>query len=74
MGLTRRRFFQALAASVVVAGVPLPIGMSALTVSSNHYLTDADAWFLNDWSALACAVQRTKEREAARVFNRAFSR
>ena len=27
MGLTRRRFFQALAASVVAAGVTLPIGM-----------------------------------------------
>lgn len=26
-GLTRRRFFQALAASVVAAGLPLPIGM-----------------------------------------------
>ena len=27
MELTRRRFFQALAASVVAAGVPLPIGV-----------------------------------------------
>ncbi len=27
MELTRRRFFQALVASVIAAGVPLPIGM-----------------------------------------------
>lgn len=29
--LTRRRFFAALAASVIVAGLPLPVGMSAET-------------------------------------------
>lgn len=50
--MTRRRFFQALAASALAAGVPLPIGMpvEAATrvrafVNPNWYLTGADGWF-----------------------------
>jgi hypothetical protein len=69
--LTRRRFFQALAASVVAVGVPLPIGRPArYRVRETDYLTDSDAWFM----ALARAMQQTKQTVGADVFNGAFNK
>jgi hypothetical protein len=44
--LTRRRFFAALAASVVVAGLPLPVGMPTEVVTT----TVKYAW--HDWGSM----------------------
>ncbi len=71
--LTRRRFFQALAASALVLGVPLAVGMPIrpkYRVVEVDYSIDHDAWFM----ALARAMRQTKQEVAANVFNRAFDK
>lgn len=44
--ITRRHFFQALAASAMAAAVPLPIGFPKETIDLKYYLFDQDAWFI----------------------------
>ncbi len=73
MELTRRRFFQALAASALVLGVPLPIGMPASAVkfvNPNWYMADADTWY----HGVARAMQQTKQEVGASVFNKGWDK
>lgn len=68
MELTRRRFFQALAASVVAAGVPLPIGMAALQASP----VGGGLVRFDNVAALLRAMRRTRDMAAVGAFNRGF--
>lgn len=66
--LSRRAFLGALAASVVAAGVALPVGVGA-----SNYLTDLPDFVADKYiRALALSYRRTKERHAANAFNRIF--
>lgn len=48
--LTRRRFFQALASGVLLAGLPLPLGMSCS--DTLDYLRDDTRWYLSKHSPM----------------------
>jgi hypothetical protein len=71
VNLTRRRFFQALAASALAVGVPLPVGMPTATIiQKSWYLTDADMWYMDGMTGLvervadATALQQSGEDTA----------
>lgn len=79
--MTRRLFFQALAASALAAGVPLPLGFpqepSMPFVTPSNYLTDTDMWWMPAPESITSVVEHMQRRRIAvqaRVFWDAFNK
>ena len=72
MTLSRRDFL--LGATAVAATIAVPVVVRAEPkIIRSHYLTDPDAWYLVESKhPVARAMQRTKQRVGADVYNNAF--